>query len=83
LRRGGHRPSTGRSAAAHRKNKIWGSAGQESVNDNRHDDIGCNSIHFNNILLLLSPSISVVYCGDDISFFFVYIVVSIIVAAFE
>jgi hypothetical protein len=30
-RRGGHRPSTVRSAAAHRKNKIWGSARQESV----------------------------------------------------
>jgi hypothetical protein len=52
-------------------------------NDNRHDDIGCSSIHFKNILLLLSPSIAVVYCGDDISFFFAYIVASIIVAAFE
>ena len=31
LRRGGHRPSTVRSAAAHRKNKIGAPARQESV----------------------------------------------------
>jgi hypothetical protein len=36
LRRGGHRPSMGRSAAAHRKNKIGAPPGRNQLNKNTY-----------------------------------------------